>query len=100
MLKLEADSQANGKLIEEIFVNATEYETRIAIKEDGKLVELFVERPENERLVGDIYMGRVTSILPGIQAAFVDIGIDKAGFLHFSDILIYLMLTVRKCPPV
>jgi len=85
MLKLEADSQVNGKLIEEIFVNATEYETRIAIKEDGKLVELFVERPENERLVGDIYMGRVTSILPGIQAAFVDIGIDKAGFLHFSD---------------
>lgn len=85
MSKLEMNSPPNGKLIKEIFVNTTEHETRIAIKEDGKLVELFMERPENERHVGDIYKGRVTAVLPGIQAAFIDIGIDKAGFLHFSD---------------
>jgi ribonuclease G len=84
MSKLATGSQAN-KLNKEIFVNVTEYETRIAIKEDDKLVELFIERPEHERLVGDIYKGLVTAVLPGIQAAFVDIGVDKAGFLHFSD---------------
>jgi ribonuclease G len=69
----------------EIFVNVTDYETRIAVIEDGKLVELITERPEKERIVGDIYKGKVTAVLPGIQAAFVDIGLGKAGFLHFSD---------------
>lgn len=85
MSRSETGSPANVKLFKDIFVNVTEYETRIAIKEDGKLVELLVERPEKERLVGDIYKGRVTAVLPGIQAAFVDIGLEKAGFLHFSD---------------
>jgi ribonuclease G len=69
----------------EIIVNVTEYETRIGVVEQGKLVELLVERPEKERIVGNIYKGKVTAVLPGIQAAFVDIGMEKAGFLHFSD---------------
>ncbi|HBC46770.1 MAG TPA: Rne/Rng family ribonuclease [candidate division Zixibacteria bacterium] len=69
----------------EIFVNVTDYETRIGVVEQGKLVELLVERPEKERIVGNIYKGKVTAVLPGIQAAFVDIGMEKAGFLHFSD---------------
>jgi len=91
MSKSDTVSKTNGKAdsaakpAKEIFVNATEHENRIAIKEDGKLVELFVERPEQERIVGDIFKGRVTAVLPGIQAAFVDIGMEKAGFLHFSD---------------
>lgn len=85
MSKSETNSSSNGKLDKEIYVNVTEHETRIAIKEDGKLVELYVERPEKERIVGDIYKGRVTAVLPGIQAAFVNIGLEKAGFLHFSD---------------
>jgi ribonuclease G len=85
MSKSEANSTPNGKPIKEIFVNATENENRIAIKEDGKLVELLVERPEQEHIVGDIFKGRVTAVLPGIQAAFVDIGLEKAGFLHYSD---------------
>ncbi|MCD6162654.1 MAG: Rne/Rng family ribonuclease [candidate division Zixibacteria bacterium] len=85
MSKQQTDLPTSGKLIKEIFVNETEHETRIAIKENNKLVELFIERPEHERLVGDIYKGRVTSILPGIQAGFVDIGIEKAAFLHLSD---------------
>lgn len=73
----------------EIFVNVTDYETRIAVLEEGKLVELITERPEKERIAGDIYKGKVTAVLPGIQAAFVDIGIGKAGFLHFSDTTVF-----------
>ncbi len=74
-----------SKKSSEIIVNVTDYETRIAVLEQGKLVELLVERPEKERIVGNIYKGKVTAVLPGIQAAFVDIGMEKAGFLHFSD---------------
>ncbi len=67
-------------------MNTTANETRVAILEDGDLVELMVERPDSNRLVGDIYLGRVEAVLPGIQAAFVDIGTEKAAFLHVSDV--------------
>ena len=70
----------------DIIINVSEYETRLAILEDLKLVELLVERPEKERMVGDIYQGVVKAVLPGMQAAFIDIGLDKSAFLHFSDI--------------
>jgi len=70
----------------EIIINSTAAETRIAIVEDGRLVEIFVERPEKERMVGDIYKGRVAKVLPGMKAAFVNIGMKQDSFLHFSDI--------------
>jgi hypothetical protein len=70
----------------EIFINATAHEKRIAIKENEILAELLVENPEQERLVGAIFKGTVTTVLPGMQAAFVDIGQEKAAFLHASDI--------------
>jgi ribonuclease G len=70
----------------EIIINSTIEETRIAILEDGQLVELFMERPEAERTVGDIYKGKVSRVLPGMQAAFIDIGLEQNGFLHFSDV--------------
>jgi ribonuclease G len=70
----------------DIIINVSEYETRLAILEDSKLVELLVERPESEGIVGDIYKGIVKSVLPGMQAAFLDIGLGKSAFLHFSDI--------------
>jgi ribonuclease G len=70
----------------EIIINAAIHETRIAILEDSKLVEIWVERPENERMVGDIYKGTVKAVIPGIQAAFVDIGMEKSAFLHASDV--------------
>ena len=70
----------------EIIINAAIHETRIAIREDSKLVEIWVERPENERMVGDIYKGTVKAVIPGIQAAFVDIGLEKSAFLHASDV--------------
>jgi ribonuclease G len=70
----------------EILINFSEYETRIAIMEDERLVELYVERPQSERLVGNIYKGKIKTVLPGMQAAFIDIGFEKAAFLHGSDI--------------
>jgi ribonuclease G len=71
----------------EILINATPRETRVAILEDEQLVELLVDRPEARRMVGDIYFGRVEAVLPGIQAAFVDIGTEKSAFLHASDLV-------------
>jgi len=71
----------------ELLINAGPRETRVAILEDGKLVELLVDRPDNRRMVGDIYLGRVEAVLPGIQAAFVDIGTEKSAFLHASDLV-------------
>lgn len=70
----------------EIVLNIGSNESRIAILEEGRLVELFVERPEEERMVGRIYQGTVTSVLSGMQAAFVDIGLPKRGFLPLSDL--------------
>jgi ribonuclease G len=68
-------------------INADPNETRIAVLEDAKLAELFVERADDRRLVGDIYKGRVNAVLPGIQAAFLEIGLPKTAFLHSSDML-------------
>jgi ribonuclease G len=71
----------------EILINANPRETRVAILEDDQLVELLVDRPEARRMVGDIYLGKVEAVLPGIQAAFVDIGTEKSAFLHASDLV-------------
>jgi len=69
-----------------ILFNATPTEKRVALLENNKVVELVIERPDQFRLVGNIYRGKVTSILPGIQAAFVDIGLEKCAFLHATDV--------------
>ncbi|HEU4699932.1 MAG TPA: Rne/Rng family ribonuclease [Gemmatimonadales bacterium] len=71
----------------EILINGSQRETRVAILEDDRLVELLIDRPDHRRTVGDIYLGRVEAVLPGIQAAFVDIGQEKSAFLHASDLL-------------
>ncbi|NND71138.1 MAG: Rne/Rng family ribonuclease [Rhodothermales bacterium] len=70
----------------EIVIASDSSETRIAIVENGRLAEMYIENPENERTLGDIYLGRVRRIMPSIQAAFVDIGQKSDAFLHFSDI--------------
>jgi ribonuclease G len=70
----------------EIIINAGANETRIAITEDGRLAELFVETANKEKMVGDIYFGKIAKVMPGIKAAFIDIGLGQDGFLHFSDI--------------
>ena len=71
----------------EILINGSQRETRVAILEDDRLVELLIDRPDRRRIVGDIYLGKVEAVLPGIQAAFVDIGLEKSAFLHASDLL-------------
>jgi ribonuclease G len=70
----------------DIIINSTNEETRIVLREESKAVELFIEAPEHERMVGDIYKGKVSRVLPGMQAAFIDIGQPQNAFLHFSDV--------------
>jgi len=71
----------------EILISATKQETWVALMEDDHLVELMLDQADQGRMVGDLYLGRVEAVLPGIQAAFVDIGTDKAGFLHVADLV-------------
>ncbi|MBP6595932.1 MAG: ribonuclease G [Arenimonas sp.] len=72
---------------EEILINVTPRETRVAVVENGMLQELHIERASRRGVVGNIYKGRVQRVMPGMQAAFVEIGLDRAAFLHASDIL-------------
>ena len=73
-------------MVKEIIINSTSTQTRVAITEDGNLVDFFVDYPENRRMVGDNYLGRIARVLPGIRAAFIDVGMKHDAFLHFSDI--------------
>ncbi len=68
-----------------LFVHTTPFETHIALTENGKLVEYYVERKKDKGFVGNIYKGKVERVLPGLQSAFVDIGLDKNGFLYVAD---------------
>src|SRR5438132_7870307 len=71
----------------EIVINATKYESRIAVLDEGQVVELWVERTRHRTIVGNIYKGRVTKVLPGMQSAFVDLGLERDAFLYVSDVL-------------
>ena len=73
----------------ELLINVTPSESRVALIENGILQEIHIERNTKRGLVGNIYRGKVSRVLPGMQAAFVDIGLDKAAFLHASDIAIH-----------
>ncbi|MCF8261355.1 MAG: Rne/Rng family ribonuclease [Melioribacteraceae bacterium] len=70
----------------EIVINSSSSVNRVAIIEDGNLADFFVDHPEKERMVGDLYYGTVARVLPGIRAAFINIGLKHDAFLHFSDI--------------
>lgn len=72
-------------MVNEIIVDVGSEETRVALLEDKELVEIYIERPNSERLVGNIYRGKVSSVLPGMQAAFIDIGYEKNAFLYVGD---------------
>lgn len=72
---------------EEILINVTPQETRVAVVENGVLQEMYIERSQKRGLVGNIYKGRVSRILPGMQAAFIDIGLARTAFLHTTDII-------------
>jgi ribonuclease G len=70
----------------ELLINSRSYETRVAVIENSILAELHVERPHRYSLAGNVYKGRVVRVLPGMQAAFVDVGLDRAAFLYITDV--------------
>jgi ribonuclease G len=70
----------------ELIINATPHETRVALLEDKVLAEIYIERTKDRGIVGNIYKGKVVKVLPGMQAAFVDVGLEKAAFLYVSDV--------------
>src|SRR5712671_4643685 len=69
----------------ELIISTTSQETKIAILEDDELVEFYIERLRSQSIVGNIYKGKVTKVLPGMQSAFVDIGLERDAFLYVSD---------------
>ena len=71
----------------EIVINATKHESRIAVLDEGQVVELWIERTRHRTVVGNIYKGRVTKVLPGMQSAFVDLGLERDAFLYVSDVI-------------
>jgi len=81
---------------EEILINVTPQETRVATVENGVVTEVWVERKSKETLVGNIYMGKIVRVLPGMDAAFVEVGLERAAFLHASDIAVLLSIVTAK----
>ncbi|MGH8742599.1 MAG: ribonuclease E/G, partial [Burkholderiales bacterium] len=73
-------------MTEEVLINVTPQETRVAVAGAGVVQELLIERNASRGLVGNIYMGRVARVLPGMQSAFLEIGLERAAFLHVADI--------------
>src|SRR3954464_14598587 len=71
----------------ELYVSSTPHETKVALLEDDQLAEIYYERANEYTLAGSIYKGRVTRVLPGMQSAFVDIGLERDAFLYVSDFL-------------
>jgi ribonuclease G len=74
------------KVDQEMFINVSAGSTRIALTKGGSLIELHIERPDFQRMVGNIYKGMIQNVIPGMQAAFIDIGQDINAFLPFSEI--------------
>src|SRR6478735_5054918 len=81
-----AEAGSRFAMTEEILINVTPQETRVAVIEHGVTHELHIERTTARGLVGNIYMGRVVRVLPGMQSAFIDVGGERAAFLHVADI--------------
>jgi ribonuclease G len=71
----------------EMIISSTSHETRVAILEDDQVVEVFIEREQSRGVVGNIYKGRVSKVLPGMQSAFVDLGLDRDAFLYVTDVI-------------
>lgn len=74
-------------MYKQIVINVADHETRVALLEDGTIVELFIERNDGSDIAGNIYKGKVQRVLPGMQAAFVDIGLNQAAFIYVDDVL-------------
>src|SRR5688572_15373348 len=70
-----------------MIISSNDHETRVAILEDDLVAELFVERERSRGVAGNVYKGRVSKVLPGMQSSFVDIGLERDGFLHVTDVV-------------
>jgi ribonuclease G len=81
--------ERRGNTLKQLIINWIGSEKRMASLEDGRVTELHIQQPNNKEAVGNIYVGRIINVLPGMQAAFVDIGFDKNGYLHRNDCLEY-----------
>src|SRR2546421_6596769 len=75
-------------MAKELFVSSTPHETKVAVAEDDQLAEVYYERENEYTLAGSIYKGRVTRVLPGMQSAFVNVGLERDAFLYVSDFLL------------
>ena len=80
-------SPARYTMNKEMIISSNGHETRVAILEDDLVAEIFVERERNRGVAGNVYKGRVSKVLPGMQSAFVDIGLERDGFLYVSDVI-------------
>ena len=74
-------------MYKQLIINVTEHETRVALLDDGNIAELYVDRGDDSDIAGNIYKGRVLRVLPGMQAAFVNIGLNQAAFIYVDDVL-------------
>ena len=74
-------------MTKEMIVSSNDRETRVAILEDDEVVEIFIERERQQQVAGNVYKGRVTKVLPGMQSAFVELGLERDGFLYVSDVV-------------
>src|SRR6186713_428489 len=74
-------------MTKEMIISSTPHETRVAIIEDDQVVEIFIEREHSRGVVGNVYKGRVSKVLPGMQSAFVDLGLERDAFLYVSDVI-------------
>jgi hypothetical protein len=71
----------------EMIISSSAHETRVAILEDDQVAEIFIERERSRGVVGNVYKGRVSKVLPGMQSAFIDLGLERDGFLYVSDVV-------------
>ena len=74
-------------MTKEMIISSSAHETRVAILEDDLVAEIFIERERSRGVVGNLYKGRVSKVLPGMQSAFVDLGLERDGFLYVSDVV-------------
>ena len=90
-------------MTKDLIVSTTPQETKVALLEDNRVSEIFIEREAHRGIVGNIYKGRVTRVLPGMQSAFVDLGLERDAFLYVTDVLEELdenLLTPEEAGPV
>src|SRR5688572_794893 len=74
-------------MTKEMIISSSAHETRVAILEEDQVAEIFIERERSRGVVGNLYKGRVSKVLPGMQSAFVDLGLERDGFLYVTDVI-------------